>query len=272
MVRKPAVAGRFYPADPKALKQELDELTGGARPPQMASATRALTLLVPHAGYLYSGRVAGATYTALRLSPRVIVLCPNHTGLGEPIAICDSGAWGTPLGEATIDAPLAAAILARCGAARVDWLAHSREHALEVQIPFLQHLVGSFTFVPICVGTLHHAALAELGTAIADAVRQAGSDVLLVISSDMSHYVPAEVARIQDRKAIDRVLAIDPEGLLRVVEDEEISMCGIAPAVAGLAAARLLGARQSRLVAYANSGDTSGDHASVVGYAGIAIH
>jgi len=272
MVRKPAVAGRFYPADPGALRRDLQDLIGVPPLTEATGRDRALALLVPHAGYMYSGRVAGATYGAYRLASRVIILCPNHTGLGEAIALCDTGAWATPLGEAVIDPTLAAAILGRCSQARVDWLAHSREHALEVQIPFLQYLVGSFTFVPICVGTLHLPALMELGAAIAAAVRNAGTEVLLVISSDMSHYVPAEVARRQDRKAIDRVLAIDPEGLLRVVEDEEISMCGIAPAVAGLSAAHLLGARQSRLVAYANSGDTSGDHASVVGYAGIAVH
>jgi hypothetical protein len=288
MIRKPAVAGRFYPADPDLLRADLTGMTGlgpvtgeaggGAKatiekaPRLWAGRPAALALLVPHAGYVYSGRVAGETYASSRLASRVVILCPNHTGMGEAIALCDSGAWATPLGEASIDAPLAAAILQHCRQARVDWLAHSREHALEVQLPFLQHLVGAFAFVPVCVGTLHLPALIDLGNAIAAAVRSTGSEALLVISSDLSHYVPAEVARRQDRKAIDRVLAIDPEGLLRVVEDEEISMCGIAPAFAGLSAARILGARQGHLVAYANSGDTSGDHASVVGYAGIAIH
>ena len=272
MIRRPAVAGRFYPADPEALRRELGSLTSGRRPPEAPGAPRAVALLVPHAGYMYSGRVAGATYTAARLADRVVILCPNHTGLGEPIAVCDSGAWATPLGEAAIDADLAAGILARCSTSRVDWLAHSREHALEVQIPFLQHLVGAFRFVPICVGTLNLRALLDLGRAIAGAMRDTESETLVVISSDMSHYVPAEEARRLDHRAIERFLKLDPEGLLRVVVDEKISMCGIAPAVAGLEAARLVGARESRLVAYANSGDTSGDHASVVGYAGITIH
>jgi len=170
-----------------------------------------------------------------------------------------------------IDAPLARAILERCPQARVDGSAHSREHSLEVQLPFLQHLIGEFRFVPICVGTLRLPILLDLGRAVAEAIAAAGDEILLIVSSDMSHYVPATVAARLDRKAIERVLALDPEGLHRVVREEDISMCGVAPAVAGLEAARRIGAREARLVAYSHSGETTRDLRSVVGYAGVAV-
>jgi hypothetical protein len=227
--------------------------------------------MVPHAGYLYSGRVAAATFAAIRLPRRFVLLGPNHTGLGQPIAIMDEGSWSLPAGEAEIDASLAAAVLQACGAARRDEAAHRREHALEVQLPFLQRLAERFRFVPICVGTLELEALLDLGRGVAEAIRGAGEEALIVISSDMSHYLPASTAERLDRRALERVLAIDPQGLHRVVLSEDISMCGIAPAVAGLEAARRLGAASARLVAYSNSGERSGDFESVVGYAGVAV-
>jgi len=268
MIRRPAVAGAFYPADQGTLEKDLDDLTGGRRPPV---APMARALLVPHAGYIYSGRIAAETYLAAGLRRRVVVLGPNHTGDGEPIAVMAEGSWRTPLGDAPVDAPLAAAILARCAAARVDPTAHRREHSLEVQVPFLQRLAAPFTFVPICIGTDRLAALLDLGRALAEAITAVGGEVLLVLSSDMSHYVPASVAERRDHEALERVLAIDPEGLHRVVLDGNISMCGVAPAVAGIEAARRLGATAARLVAYGNSGERSGDFDAVVGYAGVAI-
>jgi MEMO1 family protein len=268
MIRRPAVAGQFYAADPDTLRRDLTALTDGQPSP---AGPRGIALIVPHAGYMYSGRVAGATYASTRLPRRAVILCPNHTGVGEAIAVNDEGHWETPLGRIPIDVPLARAILERCPHARVDARAHGREHSLEVQLPFLQHLVGEFRFVPICVGTMHLGTLLDLGGALAAAIGDGGDDILTIISSDMSHYVPAEVARRQDRKAIDRLLAIDPEGLHRIVLEEAISMCGIAPAVAGLEAARRLGASAGRLVAYGHSGETTGDGQSVVGYAGVAV-
>jgi MEMO1 family protein len=268
MTRSPAVAGRFYPADPKTLREEVERLIGGTRPP---TGPRGIALLVPHAGYIYSGRVAAAAFTSVRLPQRTVILGPNHTGEGEAIAVMDRGSWELPLGAAAIDERLAGDILSACRTARVDAAAHRREHSLEVQIPFLQCLVEGFRFVPICVGTLQLPLLLDLGRALAEVLDRAEDEVLLVISSDMSHYIPAAEAERQDRKAIDRILAIDPEGLHRVVLGEAISMCGIAPAVAGLEAARRLGARSAKLIAYSHSGEASGDLDSVVGYAGVAI-
>ncbi len=268
MSRGPAVAGTFYPGDEETLRTDLDQLTGGRRPPP---APRSVALMVPHAGYVYSGPVAAATYTSTCLARRVIVLGPNHTGRGEPIALMHRGAWRTPLGEVALDDELAASVLSRCGAARIDEVAHRREHSLEVQIPFLQHLLGEFRFLPICVGTMRLPLLLELGRAVAESVREAGRDVLLVLSSDMSHYLPSAVAKGEDEKALAPILALDPERLHRVVVEGGITMCGVAPAVAGLEAARRLGAKEARLVAYDHSGTRSGDHDSVVGYAGVAV-
>jgi AmmeMemoRadiSam system protein B len=268
MIRRPAVAGSFYPADPESLRAAVDSLAEGRTP---KDNPRPRALLVPHAGYVYSGRIAARTYLYGALPQRMIVLGPNHTGLGEPIALQAGGAWRTPLGDAPIDAPLAAAILRRLPEARDDEAAHRREHAIEVQLPFLQRWAPALRFVPLCVGTHRLESLLALGRALADAVGEAGEAVLLVLSSDLSHYLPAAEADRLDTLALERTLAIDPEGLLRVVEEHDITMCGVAPAVAGLEAARRLGATQSVLVARGHSGETTGDDASVVGYAGVAI-
>jgi AmmeMemoRadiSam system protein B len=268
MIRRPAVAGSFYPAGESALRSELETLTGGRRIPE-APPPRAL--LVPHAGYVYSGRIAARTYLSGGLPDRFVVLGPNHTGEGEPIAVQSEGAWRTPLGDAPIDAPLAAAILAEAGAARVDAAAHRREHSIEVQIPLLQHLVAAGRFVPICVGTHRLEALLDLGRGLARAVASTGEPVTLVLSSDMTHHEPADVVERRDRPALERIMAIDPEGLWRAVRDGKITMCGVAPAVAGLEAARRLGATAAHLVDYGHSGQTNGDLTSVVAYAGVAV-
>jgi AmmeMemoRadiSam system protein B len=268
MIRRPAVAGSFYPADPESLRAAVDSLAEGRTPKE---SPRPRALMVPHAGYVYSGRIAARTYLHGALPKRLILLGPNHTGMGEPIALQAEGAWRTPLGDAPIDAPLAAALLARLPEAKDDAAAHRREHAIEVQIPFLQRWVPTFRFVPICVGTHRLDALLALGSAVADAVREAGEPILLVLSSDLSHYLPAAEAERLDGLALERTLAVDPEGLLRVVEERDITMCGVAPVVAGLAAARRLGSTRGTLVARGHSGETTGDDASVVGYAGVAV-
>lgn len=268
MTRRPAVAGSFYPAGTEALRTAIDTMMGGRTPPREPLAK---ALLVPHAGYIYSGRIACETYLSSRLPNRLVILGPNHTGEGAPIAVAREGAWRTPLGNAVIDVSLADAILAGCPGARPDENAHRREHSIEVQIPFLQRLVPEFRFVPICVGTQRLTELLDLGRAVADAIRAAEDDILILLSSDMSHYVPAAFAERQDRKALERLQALDPEGLHRVVHEEDISMCGVAPAIAGLQAARLLGASSSRLVAYGHSGERTGDVSSVVAYAGVAV-
>lgn len=267
-IREPAVAGHFYSADPAALRSEVTRSLGSFGEGR-GGPTHAV--VVPHAGYLYSGDVAGATYAVANLPRRLIVLGPNHTGRGRPIAVMDRGAWRTPLGLVPLDGALAGRIMEGCAGAAIDAKAHAGEHSLEVQLPFLQVLLGDFTFVPICVGTDDPHTLSRLGMDLARVLGGESERVGLVISSDMSHYIPADEARRLDMLAVERMEALDPEGLDRIVRAHGISMCGHAPAVAGLAAARGMGARECRLIRYANSGDTSGDYARVVGYAGLAV-
>jgi AmmeMemoRadiSam system protein B len=228
-------------------------------------------VVVPHAGYRYSGDVAGAVYAATALPPSLVILCPNHTGQGRPIAMMNRGAWRTPLGDAVIDETLADRILQASALVELDARAHRDEHSLEVQLPFLQVRMKEFAFVPICVGDVGLSDLTQLGHDLARAIQDSERPVGLVISSDMSHYIPADQALEKDMMAVERMAALDPEGLYQVVRTKEISMCGFAPAVAGLTAAREAGARRARLVAYANSGDSSGDYDQVVGYAGLAV-
>jgi AmmeMemoRadiSam system protein B len=266
MIRPAAVAGHFYSSDPKQLAHDVDEYLS-----PRADKRPAHGCVVPHAGYMYSGQVAGAVYSALEIPSRLILIGPRHFPRGEPLAILSEGGWATPLGEAKIDEELAAEIRREFPRLREDAVAHEREHSLEVQIPFLQRLVGNFQFVPIVLGTNRYGVLEELGHAVAKVVAAQRDPVLVVASSDMNHYDNDALTRVKDEHAIARVLALDPRGLYDTVRREEISMCGFAATVAMLVAARDLGATQAELVRYATSGDINGDRERVVGYAGIVI-
>ncbi len=269
-VRRPAVAGRFYPGKPEALTRQLDQCLGaGGATPEKAEA--ALGCLVPHAGYMYSGRVAGQVFQRLPARATYIILCPNHTGRGAPLAIMSSGEWLTPLGAVPIDAALAASLRQSCHLLMEDAKAHEDEHAIEVELPFLQRSVGAFTFVPIAIGVSRYAALEALGHGMANALKGADRTVMIVASSDMNHYEPDDVTRVKDHLAIDQILAMNPAGLYEVVRKEDISMCGYGPAVAMLTAVKDLGATRAELIRYATSADTSGDRNAVVGYAGMMI-
>lgn len=267
-IRQPAVAGRFYPADAQQLRAQVESYTAEPVEPKIA----ALGCVVPHAGYMYSGHVAGAVYRRLELPRRVIILCPNHTGMGEPLAIMSHGAWRTPLGDAPIAADLATELMRHMPLLSEDEAAHHSEHALEVQLPFLQVLAPDLDFVPIAIGTGTFEVLSALGVAIGKVLAQQDSRILVIASSDMNHYESDEVTRIKDRRAIDQLLALDPRGLYDVVHEANISMCGYGPAVAMLTAVRRLGATKAELIRYATSGDVSGDRDMVVGYAGIAVY
>ena len=265
-VRPAAVAGKFYPGDPKKLAASLRSyIVSGERPETV------LGCVVPHAGYMYSGHVAGAVYARVKVSPRCIVLCPNHTGLGTPLSIMSRGSWQTPLGDVEIDSEMADALLRAFPLLTDESSAHRSEHAIEVQLPFLQTLQSGIRFVPIALGTRQFDALEGLGFAIADVLSGIDEPVLVVASSDMNHYESDPVTRVKDEKAIERILALDARGLYDVVMEEEVSMCGFGPTVAMLTAARQRGAIRAHLVKYATSGDVSGDRQMVVGYAGIVV-
>jgi len=277
MIRPPAVAGRFYPSDPRELAREVDEYS------QPSTAARAKRLpargcLVPHAGYIYSGHVAGAVYSSLQIPKRSILLGPRHFPRGESMAILTEGSWQTPLGEARIDSALAAELARACPRLREDAVAHEREHSLEVQLPFLQRLAGDFRFVPVVLAVDRYPLLEELGRAVAKvaahAAQAAGAEdarVLVIASSDMNHYESDAITREKDRRAMDRILALDPRGLYDAVRNVGITMCGYAATVAMLVAVRELGAKEAQIVRYATSGDATGDRDEVVGYAGIIV-
>ena len=269
MIRFPAVAGRFYPGEASELLHQVKNFAGT---PGATEKVRARGCLVPHAGYKYSGHVAGSVYGKLALPKRFVILGPRHYPQGEALAILSEGSWQTPLGEARVDSALAAELKRACPLLREDSVAHRVEHSLEVQLPFLQVLTGDFHFVPIALGTGRFPALEELGGAIAEVLGAQRDDILIVASSDMNHYEDDSITRAKDRKAIDKVLALDPRGLYDTVHREGITMCGFGPAVAMLTAARHLGATRAELVRYATSGDVTGDRDEVVGYAGVVVH
>lgn len=263
MLREPAVAGRFYPGNPARLAADVDGYlrTDAARLP-------ALGLVAPHAGYTYSGAIAGEVYRKVVIPPRVVVLGPNHTGLGAMASLWPGGRWRTPLGEVEIDDGLTD-VLTDAPGIEIDDQAHLHEHSLEVQVPFLQRSQPALTLAAICLGPLSWRGCEDLGRAVGRAAAAAGA--LVVASSDMSHYVSAAEAREKDRRAIDRMLALDPAGLFDVVRREKISMCGFVPATVMLVAALEMGATAAELVRYGHSGEVTGDDAQVVGYAAIRI-
>jgi AmmeMemoRadiSam system protein B len=266
-IRMPAVAGRFYPGSRQALQTEISRYVPAGVEPRAVKG-----LLAPHAGYMYSGPVAGAVYAAAVIPERVVVLCPNHTGHGRPLAMMGDGLWHTPLGDVPVDNELAADLSARLPQLESDESAHRFEHSLEVQLPFLQCRRPDFSLVPICIGTSRPDLLLRLGEALAGVVADQPGPVLLVASSDMTHYEPAAEASRKDHLAIRCLEALDPEGLARTVQEEDISMCGWAPAMAVVQACKRLGATRGELVRYATSGDVTGDTVSVVGYAGMLFY
>ena len=266
MLRLPAVSGRFYPSNTAELTALVRQYTEAEKDTVPA---RVRACLVPHAGYVYSGHVAGAVYSRITLPKKILILGVRHFPRGEQAAILSNGAWRTPLGDAQIDAPLAEALRAACPLLREDAVAHSAEHSLEVQLPFLQVLQPGFTFVPVALGTARFEELVMVGEAIGTVLAASGEEVLLLTTSDLNHYEDDATTRVKDQKAIDRILALDARGLYDTCRNEQISMCGLGPTVAMLTALRAFGETRAELVRYATSGDVSGDFDAVVGYAGM---
>jgi AmmeMemoRadiSam system protein B len=267
--RPPAVAGTFYEGTADGLRKQVEACLAVNDLPELKE--RFVAAVVPHAGLMYSGHVAAAFYGRAALPRRFIILCPNHTGAGHFAAINSAGAWRTPLGDVPVDAILAAELMRHAPSLTEDWRAHAREHSLEVQLPFLQVLLGSFTFVPICLGAHRYDLCQEVGEAIATVIAAADEPIGILASSDLNHYEDQPTTMRKDQLAIDPVLALDPAGLWRIVDEADISMCGFIPTTAMLVAARKLGAGQATLIKHATSGDVNGDYAHVVGYAAIAI-
>jgi MEMO1 family protein len=263
-VRAPAVAGRFYPGDAKRLEKDVRGYLATDQAP-----AKAIGVVAPHAGYMYSGAIAGAGYARVQVPRSAIVLCPNHTGMGVRRAISTADAWRLPVGDLALDSELTGELVERAGL-EPDEMAHQHEHAAEVQLPFLWARNPEVRIAVACLSGLSARECVQIGEGIAQAIG-GRKDVLLVASTDMSHYVAATEAKRLDAMALARVQALDAEGLCRVVEENDISMCGYIPTAVVLAAAKKLGARSAALARYGNSGEASGDFDQVVGYASLVI-
>ncbi len=267
MVRKPAVAGYFYPDRASKLRAMIEKMVD----PE-ASKVKAIAVVSPHAGYIYSGPVAGAVFSSVLLPDLFVILGPSHRGTRSIFAISSAGSWATPLGDVPIDEELARAVMRHSSLIEEEPSAHALEHSLEVQLPFIQYFKKDFAIVPVCVSyQADFENLEELARAIISGLKETGKESLLVASTDMSHYVSHETAKKKDFLAIERIEALDARGLYSVVREEDISMCGYQPTVATILAAKTLGAKKAELIRYQTSGETTGDYEQVVGYAGVRI-
>ncbi len=264
MRRCEAVAGRFYPDDPERLQQTVADLQPGDIDPAAA-----VGLIGPHAGLRYSGEILAAAYASVHVPPTVVILCPNHTGLGARGAVFARGRWALPGGDLEVDEVLASEVVERTSLSE-DSEAHRHEHAIEVHLPLLRARRSDVRIVPIC---LHHHTL-ECSEALATelaAVLDGRDDVLVVASTDMTHFLRDDAARRVDARAISCIEALDPRALHERVEAERISMCGYVPTTVCMLVAQKLGANRARLVRYGTSADQGGDPARVVGYASFVI-
>ncbi|OGN94841.1 MAG: AmmeMemoRadiSam system protein B [Chloroflexi bacterium RBG_13_50_10] len=266
MIRNAVAAGQFYPGSSEGLRGMIESMVD-----DRAEKVEAIGLVSPHAGYIYSGVVAGAVISRINFKDTFVMLGPNHTGRGKAFSIMAKGVWETPLGNIEIDSELGKLILASSSYLEEDHVAHQFEHSLEVQVPFLQYFKPDVRIVPIILAHAKGATYKKIGKELASAIKESKKEVVILASSDMTHYEPHEIARKKDSRAIEAILDLNEDELLRRIDELDISMCGYAPVVSLISAAKELGAKKAELVKYQTSGDTSGDYSSVVGYAGIIV-
>jgi AmmeMemoRadiSam system protein B/AmmeMemoRadiSam system protein A len=266
MIRQPVVAGVFYPAETLELEAMIKSMVN----PEVVKE-EVIGLVSPHAGYIYSGPVAGATISRVILKDTIIILGPNHTGLGAPFSIMTEGKWQTPLGDVEIDTELAQKLLSASMYLQTDILAHEREHSIEVQLPFLQYFKKNIKIVPIVLAPAAGEIYKEIGNEIARVIGESGKGVIIIASSDMTHYENQASVQRKDKLAIDAILKLEADELISRIARSNITMCGYGPVATLISAAKAMNARRAELVRYQTSGDISGEYASVVGYAGIII-
>tara|TARA_B100000686_G_C16503339_1_gene818235 strand:- start:26 stop:829 length:804 start_codon:yes stop_codon:yes gene_type:complete len=266
MRRKPAVADRFYPSSPKALLEVVKKHT-----PTDIQKKTVFGVVSPHAGFIYSGEVAGSVYASVEIPDTIILLGPNHTGIGPSVSIMAKGTWDMPQGPVEIDQELGRSLLSASSLLEENFSTHLDEHSLETQIPFIQQFKSEFKIVPICLQKLSLSQCHTLGQAILSGINKLDRKVLIIASSDMSHYESYDNTLRKDKLAIDLILERDPKALYRVVKENRISMCGVVPVTVMLIIANALGAKSAELVKYMTSGEVNGDMNSVVGYAGILV-
>lgn len=266
MKRVAAVAGQFYHDTGSRLVQQVELYID-----KSAKKEEAVGIIVPHAGLIYSGAVAGAVYSSITFPETFLMLGPNHTGIGPKISLMEEGEWEIPTGTFEIDRKLASRIAQNTSKVTRDSKAHMFEHSLEVQLPFMAYFSDNVKIVPIALLSASLEDCIELADGISKAIMSLDYPVVIVASSDMSHYLQDKITRKEDQKAINKILEINPKGLYETVLRDKISMCGYLPATVMLFASKLLGADTAHLVKYMTSGDISGDYDSVVGYAGFIL-
>ena len=270
MSRIPAVANMFYPGDKGKLEQQLNSFVKPVAEPR-----KVIAAISPHAGYVYSGGVAGAVFSEIYIPSTVVLIGPNHRGVGAKVALPVSGTWEMPLGSVSINEDLAQSILkASAPEVRIqdDHQAHAMEHSIEVQVPFLQYLRPGVEIVPLGVSHLTFQSCQAVSGAVVEGIKAYGEEVLVVASTDMTHYESQESAKAKDQMAIDRILDLDPQGLFDTVAKHRISMCGVISTTVTLDVCKSMGAENAELVQYATSGDVTGDYRQVVGYAGFIVY
>ncbi len=266
MIRNPAVSGQFYPGGAKELRAMIHKMVDEKSPKEDV-----IGLVLPHAGYIYSGPVVGAALSRINFKDTFIIMGPNHTGMGKPMSIMTEGTWKTPFGDVEVDSVLAKAIKSRSAHLQEDTEAHAFEHSIEVQLPFLLYFKKDVKIVPIMMSYGKPEVYKDIGRAIARTLLDSDKEAVIIASSDMTHYESQESAKKKDAQAIEAVLELNADKLLKRVAEQNITMCGFAPAVALITAAKELGAKSAELVRYQTSGDVLKDYTSVVGYAGIII-
>ena len=266
-IREPVVSGYFYPSGKAHLLKNLENFID-----RKIQKEKVIACVVPHAGYIYSGKTAGLTYSKIEIPQTIIILGPNHTGYGEPYSVAEHDKWLTPLGEVQIDKEIAKKLVEKSIYLQEDEIAHLREHSIEVQLPFLQFLRKDIKIVPICLlGYVDNPAWYEIGEKISQVIKETKRDCLIVASSDMTHYEPYKIAESKDKYVIEAICNLDEDQVIKRIEEKDVSMCGYAGVIVSIVAAKLLGAKKGELVYYTTSAETSNDYSEVVGYAGIII-
>lgn len=265
-VRTPAVSGRFYSADPIQLVEDIKTYTS-----ESLEKESVLGIISPHAGFIYSGKVAGSVYSSIKIPETVILIGPNHTGEGPSASIMTKGCWKSPFGSIEIDEKLAQILVDDKPILKKDTQAHIKEHSLETQLPFLQFFRKNFKIIPICLKRIGFDQCAQIGQSIASSIKKYGQEVLIIASSDMSHFEPHDKTVKKDRLAIDQILDLNTKGLYSIVQEKQITMCGINPAICMLTACAQIGSKKANLIQYKTSGEINGDMKRVVGYAGITV-
>ncbi|TIH15638.1 AmmeMemoRadiSam system protein B [Marinifilum sp. JC120] len=269
MNRQPVVAGQFYPDSPDQLRKEI-EMYVGTPEAHMDRAVDRLVML-PHAGYMFSGEPCGKTLAQSQLASTVFLLGPNHTGLGSPLSVWDKGSWEFPGGKLDVHEELSAKLIESGAGFVSNEKAHSREHSLEVIVPFLHYINPDMRIVPVCVSEASPSNLRKAGEVIAEIMEDHPEPVSIVVSSDMSHFISADQAKKLDSMALEAIIRMDPSDLYSIVSSNQISMCGVLPMTMGMFAAKKLGSTSGKLVQYTNSGQATGDYERVVAYAGVII-